>query len=143
MIQQVQQDQTYYQQVHPSPFVSSPSPSTVYQLPPGLSVPSSSASMASTSRVPQVSNQGHRVQTVQQAQGNNFGWVLTYVHEHFVPHHHAAWDVNKFMLVDSGASLHVCPPHFAAQFPVRPHPNPPVIRGVNNKVLQILGIKTA
>ena len=93
--------------------------------------------MASTARVPQGSNQGHRVQTVQQAQGNNFGWVLTYVHEHFVPHHHVAWDVNKFMLVDSGASLHVCPPHFAAQFPVKPHPNPPVIRGVNNKVLQI------
>jgi len=46
------------------------------------------------------------------------------------------------MLVDSGASLHVCPPHFAVQFPVRPHPNPPIIRGVNNKVLQILGIKT-
>jgi hypothetical protein len=98
--------------------------------------------MASTTRAPQGSNQGHRVQTVQQVQGNNFGWVLTYVHEHFVPHHHVAWDVNKFMLVDSGASLHVCPPHFAVQFPVKPHPNPPVIRGVNNKVLQILGIKT-
>jgi len=52
-----------------------------------------------------------------------------------------SWDVNSFMLVDSGATLHVCPPQFAVQFPFQPHPNPPTIRGVNNKVLQILGTK--
>ena len=142
MVQQVHQEQMYYQLVPSSPFISGPS--TVYQSPPGLAVPSSSASMASTTRLPQGSNGGHRVQTVQQVQqqGHNFGWVLTFSQEHFVPSHRIPWDVNKFMLVDSGASLHVCPPHFAVQFPIKPHPNPPVIRGVNNKVLQILGIKT-
>ena len=132
----------YYQPVHPSPLVSSPSPSTMYQSPPVLNVPSISASMASTTNIPQNSHQRHRVQTTQQVQGNNFGWVLTFAQEYFVHHHRVSWDVNRFTLVDSGASLHVCPPHFAVQFPVEPHPNPPIIRGVNNKVFQILGIKT-
>ena len=145
MVQQVQHDHQqqfqYQQQQTPIPY---PSPSTAFQLPPGLGT-SSSISQASTTRVPHSqtpfnqNQQGHHVQTITSSSNPAFGWVMMI--EQFSLGGEVSWDVNSFTLVDSGATLHVCPPQFAVQSPIQPHPNPPTIRGVNNKVLQILGTK--
>ena len=122
-------------------------------MPPGLQTASyapSVISQASTSRVPYPSSQStHRINTLQSSLGtqSSFGWVLAFdmVEEASVSqelfHSSPQWDVGRYMLIDSGASVHVCPPEFAVEFPIIPMSVHPTLRGVNNNLLKIYGKK--
>lgn len=111
---------------------------------------------ASTAQVPYRSgsfqnsqNRAFRANTVKASQKfshTRFFWILTVnldreaIRPRFPVPSGVQWNQNKFMLVDSGASLNVCPPNFAVEFPRRPCYDP-VFQGVDNRPVVVMDIK--